>query len=631
MNAKARELGLTGTHYREPARARRAGPRLDRPRRRLCSCATRSATRSSAAGRRGRRATLSDGRVVESTDNLLGACRLVGGKTGHTADAGWSQVARRAGRRRRDHRRRARLRRARRSANADLAALLRLGLAQLPAVEGRRPGRTYYALAGRAGAARRCGSSRRERSSARPRRPAARRARRRARPLRAARRARASASGGAGRRGRLRLVARSPLVAATSRGLGTRGQGVVVRPPHRPPSRRARLVRPRPGGSLDDHHRHAERRARPLAHRPELPARPAPSRERRPHARGRQGDQRRARAQAARRPGRRDRARGRPHRHAHRRGADRGGDPQRLRPHRRRVAHVDRSSSTRPRAPRRRSTSGARRSPRTSSRCCSTSCATSPAAPTTVVFAGSLPRGVDDGFYADAVRELTRRGVRVVLDTEGEPLRLGLEAEPWLVSPNQHEAEQLVGQELNDEEDFLMALDTIAELGARNVHITLESGCFALVREERQVRRYRVDAPRLEPVSVVGAGDAFLAQLARRACSTSGLGRGGAAPRGRGRRRVGARGRRGPLRSRGGARGSLPRSRSTSCQPVVVTPAAAEARPSRDGLVESTDHLEFELDREDKFAQGRPRPSTTCCSCRPSRRCSRTTSRRRRG
>jgi 1-phosphofructokinase/tagatose 6-phosphate kinase len=129
-----------------------------------------------------------------------------------------------------------------------------------------------------------------------------------------------------------------------------------------------------------------------------------------------------------------------------------------------------------------------------------------------VVFAGSLPRGVGDTFYADAARELARRNVRVVLDAEGEPLRLGVDAEPWLVSPNQHEAEQLVGQELNDDEDFLMALDAIAELGARNVLVTLESGGFALVREDRQVRRYRAVVPRLEPVSEVGAGDAFLAQ-----------------------------------------------------------------------------------------------------------------------
>ena len=130
----------------------------------------------------------------------------------------------------------------------------------------------------------------------------------------------------------------------------------------------------------------------------------------------------------------------------------------------------------------------------------------------TVVFAGSLPRGVDEGFYAEAVREMTRLGAHVVLDAEGEPLKRGIEAEPWLVSPNQHEAEQLVGQELEDDDDFVMALDRIAEMGARNVHITMETGCFALVREERQVRRYRARAPQVEPVSIVGAGDVLLAQ-----------------------------------------------------------------------------------------------------------------------
>jgi len=129
-----------------------------------------------------------------------------------------------------------------------------------------------------------------------------------------------------------------------------------------------------------------------------------------------------------------------------------------------------------------------------------------------VVFAGSLPRGVEESFYAEAARDLARRGVRVVLDTDGEPMRLGLDAEPWLVSPNQREAEQLVGQELGGEDDFLMALDQIAEMGARNVHITLETGCFALLREDRHVRKLRALAPQLEPVSVVGAGDALLAQ-----------------------------------------------------------------------------------------------------------------------
>jgi 1-phosphofructokinase family hexose kinase len=130
-----------------------------------------------------------------------------------------------------------------------------------------------------------------------------------------------------------------------------------------------------------------------------------------------------------------------------------------------------------------------------------------------VVFAGTLPRGVEESFYAEAVRDLNRRDVPVVLDSEGQPLRFGVEAEPFLVSPNQLEAEHVVGQELEDEEDFLMALDAMAELGARNVQITLESGCYALFREERHVKRYKALAPSVEAVSVVGAGDVLLAQF----------------------------------------------------------------------------------------------------------------------
>jgi 1-phosphofructokinase family hexose kinase len=130
-----------------------------------------------------------------------------------------------------------------------------------------------------------------------------------------------------------------------------------------------------------------------------------------------------------------------------------------------------------------------------------------------VVFAGSLPRDVPEDFYAEAIRDLNRRGIKTVLDSEGEPLRLGVQAEPFLVSPNQREAEGLVDQEFHDDEDFQIALERIEDLGARNVLITLESGCIALLREDRRRRRYRVTAPQIEPVSTVGAGDVLLAAL----------------------------------------------------------------------------------------------------------------------
>jgi len=139
-----------------------------------------------------------------------------------------------------------------------------------------------------------------------------------------------------------------------------------------------------------------------------------------------------------------------------------------------------------------------------------------------VVFAGSLPRGVEADFFAQVVREAGRRHQLAVVDTDGEPLRVGTAAEPYLVAPNVREAEELVGHEFVDEEDLAAALDEIAELGARNVLITLETGCYALLREDRNEVRLRARVPALEPVSRIGAGDTLLAGfLAARAAGRS--------------------------------------------------------------------------------------------------------------
>jgi len=128
-----------------------------------------------------------------------------------------------------------------------------------------------------------------------------------------------------------------------------------------------------------------------------------------------------------------------------------------------------------------------------------------------VVFAGTLPRGVGDSFYAEAIRDLNRRNVPAVLDSEGPPLRLGVEAEAFLVTPNQREAEGLVGQEFGDDEDYTMALDRIADMGARNVLITSDTRSFGLFRADRKRTSFRADAPVVEPVSAVGSGDVLLA------------------------------------------------------------------------------------------------------------------------
>jgi 1-phosphofructokinase/tagatose 6-phosphate kinase len=126
------------------------------------------------------------------------------------------------------------------------------------------------------------------------------------------------------------------------------------------------------------------------------------------------------------------------------------------------------------------------------------------------VFSGSLPRGVESDVYARLIAELRKLGVMTVLDSEGDALVLGTRAEPTVVSPNELEAEELVGHEFSDDEDRLTGLHEIAELGAREVVMTSPSGCLALLGEgERHI--YRAALDQLEPVSKVGSGDAFVA------------------------------------------------------------------------------------------------------------------------
>jgi 1-phosphofructokinase family hexose kinase len=129
-----------------------------------------------------------------------------------------------------------------------------------------------------------------------------------------------------------------------------------------------------------------------------------------------------------------------------------------------------------------------------------------------VVFAGSLPRGVESDIYASLIRELKRMDVLTVVDTDGEPLRQAVRAEPDIIAPNSLEAEELVGHEFSDDEDRKIAVGEMVSLGAREAILTVPDGCIASaidVGGERSLLRVRIE--QRESVAAVGSGDAFLA------------------------------------------------------------------------------------------------------------------------
>jgi 1-phosphofructokinase/tagatose 6-phosphate kinase len=118
--------------------------------------------------------------------------------------------------------------------------------------------------------------------------------------------------------------------------------------------------------------------------------------------------------------------------------------------------------------------------------------------------------------YAGLIRELKRLDVLTIVDTDGDPLRRAVRAEPDVISPNVLEAEELVGHEFNDEEDHCIAVREMAELGARNAIMTAPDGCYAQMHPtdpggQSVLYRVRVRSGAIEPRATVGSGDAFLA------------------------------------------------------------------------------------------------------------------------
>jgi 6-phosphofructokinase 2 len=130
-----------------------------------------------------------------------------------------------------------------------------------------------------------------------------------------------------------------------------------------------------------------------------------------------------------------------------------------------------------------------------------------------LVASGSLPPGVPEDFYARLARAAARQGMPLVLDTHGAPLRHALGEEVFLIKPSLQEFYDLIGEgdqghlPLDERRLIVQARELMTSVHIRNLIITLGEGGALLVTRDDHVRAI---APRVRPVSPVGAGDSFL-------------------------------------------------------------------------------------------------------------------------
>ena len=130
--------------------------------------------------------------------------------------------------------------------------------------------------------------------------------------------------------------------------------------------------------------------------------------------------------------------------------------------------------------------------------------------PDLMAIGGSVPPGIPASIYYDIVMGAKGFGVRTILDSTGQWLEEGVKAKPYLIKPNVHEAEALLGRELPTEETIIEAAFSLVEMGIEIAAISMgKDGIIAVTKGSL----FKAVPPPVKVRSRVGAGDSTVAGL----------------------------------------------------------------------------------------------------------------------
>ncbi len=102
-------------------------------------------------------------------------------------------------------------------------------------------------------------------------------------------------------------------------------------------------------------------------------------------------------------------------------------------------------------------------------------------------------------------------GEKVILDTSGDYLKYGLEAQPTMIKPNRDEIEALYNIKLGGTDDVIVYAKKMAEEGIPYVVVSLGGDGSLLVCEEGI---YQTRPPKVDVVNTVGCGDSMVGGFA---------------------------------------------------------------------------------------------------------------------
>lgn len=127
-----------------------------------------------------------------------------------------------------------------------------------------------------------------------------------------------------------------------------------------------------------------------------------------------------------------------------------------------------------------------------------------------VVLSGSLPMGTDSDIYYRLIEKLKFKGVKTILDADGEVLKISLDAKPYLVKPNIHELRNIYEFNEKDINETIKIAQEIVRTGIEVMVISMgDSGALFIDRDNVLFAQ----PIKVAVKSTVGAGDSMVGGL----------------------------------------------------------------------------------------------------------------------
>lgn len=127
-----------------------------------------------------------------------------------------------------------------------------------------------------------------------------------------------------------------------------------------------------------------------------------------------------------------------------------------------------------------------------------------------VVFSGSIPKGVPENIYGKWIEKINKVGAKAVLDGDGEILKAGVQAAPYLVKPNIHELERMFNVKIENTAEAVQYGKKLLDYGIKFVALSLGGDGAIFINSSATIF---VKGIKVEVISTVGAGDSMVGAL----------------------------------------------------------------------------------------------------------------------